>query len=323
MMKTIIIMFLFISLLMGQSTEIIDVTISSSFSDFAAVKAAVEVRIQNANAYTKAKYIVQYWDGESWEYADEQFFWEPTPPVWDQTFDDDVYLDNIADHGDGSFRLGIYSYADYATDTDAWHNFSVTDNMAPSAPSLSLDDTGEHPVLSWNKPTSDTKNYKTYRKSGQYGSWVHRATVTSLTWTETNITLEMPDTHYYFKVRAIDWEDNISGDSNIEDVWGLHKRSAIFAEETDELPITFAIKPNYPNPFNPSTTIEFDLPEDNHVKLAVFNINGQEVANLVDTFVPAGTYNVKFNAENLPSGMYFYLITAGEFRDIKRMLLLK
>ncbi len=80
---------------------------------------------------------------------------------------------------------------------------------------------------------------------------------------------------------------------------------------------------NYPNPFNPSTTIAFTLPSAAHVTLKVYNLVGQEVKVLMDGQLPAGSHAKIFNAENLPSGTYFYKLTAGDYTDIKRMVLLK
>jgi hypothetical protein len=154
-MKTIITILLLASVVIGQSTSIDDVTISASFNDFAAVKAAIEVNIQWAMVKAYAEYGVDYWDGDSWELADFKKFWDPTPPVYDETFDDDVYLENIADEGDGSFRLGVYSYADYEGAIHEWSYFTVTDVVAPSAPSDFADDnaTSGNPTFDWTANT--------------------------------------------------------------------------------------------------------------------------------------------------------------------------
>lgn len=95
------------------------------------------------------------------------------------------------------------------------------------------------------------------------------------------------------------------------------------AEEAVALPTTYGLFPNHPNPFNPYTTISYGLPEDSKVLLKVFNGLGQEVCILVDEVQPAGYKSVGFNASNLPSGVYFYRLTAGKFTDIKKMILLK
>ncbi len=95
-------------------------------------------------------------------------------------------------------------------------------------------------------------------------------------------------------------------------------------------PKKFKLIQNYPNPFNPSTVIRYDLPqggagirETKFVTLKVFNSLGQEVATLVNQKQNAGSYEVKFNASSLPSGIYFYSITAGENVSVKKMMLLK
>ena len=89
------------------------------------------------------------------------------------------------------------------------------------------------------------------------------------------------------------------------------------------IPEGFALEQNYPNPFNPSTTIQYDLPVAGFVTLKVFDVLGREVAVLVQEYLKAGQYNVTFNAEGLPSGVYLYRIQAGDFVATKRLLLLK
>ncbi len=79
----------------------------------------------------------------------------------------------------------------------------------------------------------------------------------------------------------------------------------------------------YPNPFNPSTRINYQLPKDGMVSLKIYNELGQEVKTLVDGFKNTGTYNIEFNASNLSSGIYFYKLQAGDFVSIKKMLLIK
>jgi len=80
---------------------------------------------------------------------------------------------------------------------------------------------------------------------------------------------------------------------------------------------------NYPNPFNPTTNIRFSLISSNHVTLKVYNMLGQEMVTLVDEPKNSGTYEVNFDATNLPSGTYFYSISAGSFTSVKKMMLIK
>ena len=88
-------------------------------------------------------------------------------------------------------------------------------------------------------------------------------------------------------------------------------------------PKSYHLTQNYPNPFNPSTKINFSLPQPGRVRLSVFNSLGQEVETLIDKDMTAGDHQVTFNAENYPSGIYFYRIEAGEFQDVKKMVLLR
>lgn len=91
-----------------------------------------------------------------------------------------------------------------------------------------------------------------------------------------------------------------------------------------EVPGTYALHQNFPNPFNPETKIKFELPKSGNVSLKVFNSIGQQVAVLANNeFTTAGYKEVSFNASNLPSGVYFYSITAGDFSKTLKMVLVK
>ncbi len=100
-------------------------------------------------------------------------------------------------------------------------------------------------------------------------------------------------------------------------------REVVGAVEPGEMANTFALAQNYPNPFNPATTINFSLGKAANVKLVVFNILGQQVAQLINDKLPAGAHTAIFNANNLATGVYFYRLEAGSFVDVKKMLLLK
>lgn len=95
------------------------------------------------------------------------------------------------------------------------------------------------------------------------------------------------------------------------------------ADDAGDLPKYFNLMQNYPNPFNPSTVISYQLPEDSHVTLKVYNILGQEVAVLVDEFKRAGFYNSLFNVNSsLSSGVYIYQLRCNNFVQTRKMILL-
>lgn len=89
------------------------------------------------------------------------------------------------------------------------------------------------------------------------------------------------------------------------------------------IPHAFALAPNYPNPFNPRTTIAFDVPQAANVSLIVYNVLGAEVTRLVDRRLEPGSYTATWNATDLPSGIYLYRLRAGAFTQTRRMVLVK
>ncbi|MGD0337206.1 MAG: T9SS type A sorting domain-containing protein [Bacteroidota bacterium] len=95
------------------------------------------------------------------------------------------------------------------------------------------------------------------------------------------------------------------------------------AQNTTSQPIIFYLEQNYPNPFNPSTTVEFTLPSHSMTKLVVYNTIGQEIAVLVNGELEPGFHSVTFNGNGLPSGIYYYKLTAGTNVGIGKMNLLK
>lgn len=87
--------------------------------------------------------------------------------------------------------------------------------------------------------------------------------------------------------------------------------------------IDYTLSPNYPNPFNPTTTIAYSIQKDGLVTLKLFDILGKDVSTLVNEYKPAGSYKVEFKASRLPSGIYFYMLSSGSYTDTKKLILLK
>lgn len=103
---------------------------------------------------------------------------------------------------------------------------------------------------------------------------------------------------------------------------GTYEFSKVIEIDVDA-PLGYELSQNYPNPFNPATTIRYSLPETGKVKLAIYDVLGQEVKTLVDEIKEAGVHTISFNASNLNSGIYFYKLEADNFVNIKKMSLIK
>jgi hypothetical protein len=94
-------------------------------------------------------------------------------------------------------------------------------------------------------------------------------------------------------------------------------------EEIDEILTDYKLSQNHPNPFNPLTTIKYQIPKLSFVTLKVYDVLGSEIVTLVNEEKSAGNYELKFYASELPSGIYLYQLTAGSFVKTKKMILLK
>jgi N-acetylmuramoyl-L-alanine amidase len=121
----------------------------------------------------------------------------------------------------------------------------------------------------------------------------------------------------------------IPGNQNIATVYFDDLRTAVFAptdveEETGTtLPTEFTLQQNYPNPFNPTTQIKFSVPQTSNVKLIVTDILGKEVGMLVNDNLSAGNYSANFDAASLSSGVYFYTLITDNFKQSRKMVLMK
>jgi plastocyanin/flagellar assembly factor FliW len=103
---------------------------------------------------------------------------------------------------------------------------------------------------------------------------------------------------------------------------GIYQYSKV-VQVSKIMPSEFSLMQNFPNPFNPTTQIRYSIPMSTHVLLKVYDSNGSEVASIVNQDKPAGNYTIDFNAARLASGTYYYTITAGNFTETKKMILMK
>ena len=125
-----------------------------------------------------------------------------------------------------------------------------------------------------------------------------------------------------------DTTDGMSGDI-IEHKYNIYEKitnkslNHLYSITKEGKPARYSLSDNYPNPFNPVTNIQFTIPNSGHVNLKVYDVLGREVKNLVNEFKQAGSYIVSFDGSELSSGIYFYRLEAGDFVQVKRMILIK
>lgn len=142
--------------------------------------------------------------------------------------------------------------------------------------------------------------------------------------TDTTVAIKnlQPGYNYYWHVLSSNNNPNIGGYSGYSDSWYF---STLFTNvsTSSPLPQSFGLSQNFPNPFNPSTTIDFEIPKTTFVRLDVYDILGQEIKELLGEVKPAGYYQIDFDAKNLPSGVYFYKLEAGSYKRTLKMVVMK
>ena len=189
--------------------------------------------------------------------------------------------------------------------------------------------TGQHPTLTWNANTeNDLDGYNIYVRygSGDYG-YLTSVDKNTTSFTDPGVIIGSGKflLRVCYKIDSFDLADNKSDKTPFPkcvSASGINK-PACFDFTKEYIPEKFQLYPAYPNPFNPTTNINFDLPKETQVELQIFNIKGQMVSSLINNRLEPGRYTFQFDAINLTSGVYFYRISAGRFTDVKRMILIK
>jgi len=115
----------------------------------------------------------------------------------------------------------------------------------------------------------------------------------------------------------------LDSDSTITDIGAFYFHQSAIEPPDELLPTEHALYPNWPNPFNPTTTIRYDVKQTGRVRLTIFNLLGQQVTRLIDKQHLAGTYTISWHATDLPSGIYFYQMQTPGFVQTRKLILLK
>ena len=188
-----------------------------------------------------------------------------------------------------------------------------------------------NPKVTWSQSSSTQDNvtqYKIYRHLNtgqqQIGPFYLEGTVNSTTFEYIDTELDLGRNWRAYYVVAADngGFESVNSDTVDIQVSGFSKEYTLEDRNTI-IPVTNRLNQNYPNPFNPATIINYSIKSDGFVKLTVYDVLGKEVALLVNKNLPSGKHQVAFDGSNLQSGVYFYEISTTNFRDVKKLLLLK
>jgi hypothetical protein len=175
---------------------------------------------------------------------------------------------------------------------------------------------GNDVTLNWTTATEDNNSrFEIERATGNSSDWMKIGTVQGNGNSTTPISYSFTDRgmnvgKYNYRLKQIDFNGNFE----------YHNLSN---EVEIGIPKEYSLSQNYPNPFNPSTKIDYELPADGEISLILYDISGKEVASLINEFKTAGYYTINFNASNLSSGIYFYMIRANNYQMIKKMMVVK
>ena len=227
-------------------------------------------------------------------------------------------FDSTKSHGmfESHFIVIAHYILNIATLTSLPASGYSVDNLAPNTPGgVSSSIIAGNFVLSWNKSLDeDFRYFSVYRSTNKNFSIAGMNPIGMTTDPTFSDPVPIPSVVYYYKITATDFSGNESLPSN--------SLTTGIAEESS-LPTDFVLHQNFPNPFNPSTTIVYELPKESYVLLTVYNMIGQEVRSLINGLKPAGRHTATFDASGLSSGMYIYQLKAEGKVFVQKMNLLK
>jgi len=248
------------------------------------------------------------------------------------------FIDVVPWHGMESYSAVVPTLGDSTDMGIYWSTFRVTghtenpnefydsapvsgysiDNLHPGAPGgVQAFTGGEGILLTWDSSMDEDFGYhRIYRHNTDSGD-----PAIEFTTIDTFYVDDVAEGNYEYWITAVDMNGNESDPSIIVTV-------TLAIDNGLAVPMEFALQQNYPNPFNPSTQIQYALPTDANVTIAIYDLVGRQIRTLVNEQVTAGFHSTLWNATNemgspVSAGVYIYTITANDFRDVKKMILLK
>ncbi len=224
--------------------------------------------------------------------------------------------------------LGPNAVTEFFTVNDTFM-FAGTDyngvwrRLRPGVPvelvSFNADLVGDKVRLNWKTATETNNNgFEIHRKEMEQANQIHE-------WESIGFVEGFGTTTEYHTYSFTDNED-LSGAYLYRLKQIDYDGSFKYSDEVEikvDVPIKFSLEQNYPNPFNPSTSIKYSIPSDGNVKLKIYNSAGEEISTLTNEFKTAGNHEIRFNASELASGVYYYRLESDGFNFTKKMILLK
>lgn len=177
------------------------------------------------------------------------------------------------------------------------------------------------PVISWFVPGAPVTGSTYYLEVSDNVQFTNPVVFNSLTNNFKAVSGLANNTTYFWRVRSKTADGTFSPYSSTAKFNLVEGVTSV--EDEAVVPAEFSLAQNFPNPFNPTTTIAFNIPVDANVTLTIYNALGERVETIVTDFLKAGSYKFNFNASKLTSGVYFYQVSAGEFKAVKKMILMK
>ncbi|UCH10784.1 MAG: immune inhibitor A, partial [Fidelibacterota bacterium] len=224
-----------------------------------------------------------------------------------------------------TFRIAAYAADSLIVSLSESFDGHSVDNLAPAIPQgLTAESSGGDGILlTWNaNPDSDLAAYRIYRGESPDFLPVSRDSFLAATMDTTYHDTGPTPGQLYYRVLAMDVNGNTSEYSAVTDPVTI-----VAAHHSPRHPAAFALHPNYPNPFNPQTTIRFDVPQNSWIRMSIHDIRGREIARLVDGLLQPGSYAETWDGTSqsglpVPSGLYITRLTSpGMSRSIKMLLL--
>lgn len=197
----------------------------------------------------------------------------------------------------------------------AWSDVAEFTTLLPAPTNLALQKSGDNEItLSWTDNASSEYGYIVERKVPPQSSFSLLDSLRGSKNSYADKSIGQTET-YSYRVKAFA--------RTVESEYSNEASLYIVGVDEEEIPAEYSISQNYPNPFNPATKIKFTLPQMSQTKIIIYDVLGREMQTLINKELEAGSHEINFDANNLPSGIYFYKIQSGNFVQTKKMILTK